>query len=96
MTALATLNPVEVRRILWACYDYWKQIELPESERAVCYSWVIDRYRAKFGGAFHQTALGELAKLGHLAKDNSSRGGNRRYYRLTNPAAVAELTVGLN
>ena len=96
MTALATLNPVEVRRILWACYDYWKQIELPEAQRAICYSWVIDRYRSKFGGTFHQSALGELAKLGYLTKDDSTRAGSRRYYRLTNPAAVAALTSVLN
>lgn len=92
----ATINPLEARRILWAFYDYWKQIELPESERAVCYSWILDRYTARFGGTFHQSALGKLAKLGYLAKDNSSRGSDRRYYRLPNPAAVAALTVDLN
>ena len=94
MTATKNLAP-ELQRILWACYDYWQAEPLPADDRTVCFSWVEGSYRTRFGGTFHQSRLAALAKLGYLVPDDSSRGGGRRYYRLTTRGvAVARAEVG--
>jgi hypothetical protein len=37
-----------------------------------------------------------LAKIGFLVHDDTSRGGNRRYYRLSNPEAIHALVAKLD
>jgi len=49
-----------------------------------------------FGGSFHQARLVELERLGFLAKDDTSRGGDRRYYRLTDPVRLVEILKSCN
>jgi hypothetical protein len=90
-----TIEP-ELQRVLWACFAYWDTEPNPLNKRAVCYSWVVRYYQNKFGGTFHQSRLQQLARLGLLAKDDTSRGGGRRYYRIDEPARVAELLRGCN
>jgi hypothetical protein len=80
----------ELQRILWACLAYWNTEPNPIDKRAVCYSWVAQCYEERFGGSFHQSKLQRLARMGYLAKDDTSRGGNRRYYRINDPAQLAE------
>src|SRR5687767_11008083 len=82
-------NDKELQQILWACHDYWEGIE-EASNRAICYSWVLPRYKEKFGTEFHQSRLNRLVSLGYLEKDDTSRGGNRRYYKLANPSQLSE------
>jgi hypothetical protein len=83
-----TLNDPELQRILAACLDYGSTQHVPQP--IVCFSWVARRYKARYGGTFHQSRLGELERLGVLAKDgDTSRGGHRRYYRILDPAAIA-------
>jgi hypothetical protein len=72
----------ELQRILWACLAYWDTEILVSEERLVCYSWVVRPYLERFRETFHQSKLEELARLGLLEKADTSRGGNRRYYRI--------------
>ncbi len=75
-------NYPELQRVLMACLDYGNPV--------ICFSWVARRYKAMFGGTFHQSKLARLEQLGVLAQDGeTSRGGRRRYYRIINPAALA-------
>jgi hypothetical protein len=72
----------ELQRILWACLAYWNTETLAPEERLVCYSWVVRPHLERFRETFHQSKLEELARLGFLEKADTSRGGNRRYYRI--------------
>lgn len=86
------MNDPELQRILLACLDYWNAETNTPDQRSICYKWVARRYTTMFGGSFHQSRLAELERLGFLAKDgDTSRGGNRRYYRLTHPASLVKL-----
>ena len=82
---------VELQQVLWACYKYWQGESLPPHERVICYSWVVRLYEDKFGTGFHQSKLRRLASLGFLQQDDTSRGGNRRYYKIVDPNKVASL-----
>ncbi len=53
-------------------------------------------YRQQFGGTFDQSMLATLAKQGFLVPDVTSRGGNRRYYRLSDPQAIRDLVAELD
>ena len=96
MTINEELADPELQRVLWACLTYWNTEPNPVGERAVCYSWVVRCYEDRFGGTFHQSRLQHLARLGLLTKDDTSRGGNRRYYRVTDPTQLAEFLKGCN
>ncbi len=84
-------NNPELQQVLWACYDYWKNEDMPIEERVICYSFVKDPYKKRFGKMFHQSKLSKLANLGFLERDRKTRGGNRRYYKLVNPDRVVVL-----
>jgi hypothetical protein len=96
MTINEALIDRELQRVLWACLAYWSTEPNPPDKRAVCYSWVARRYQDRFAGTFHQSRLHHLALLGLLAKDDTSRGGNRQYYRINDPAQLAEFLKGCN
>jgi len=81
----------ELQRVLWACYQFWLKGQLPKEKRAICYKWVIGPYEKRFGTRFHQSKLRQLARLGFLEREEISRGGHRRYYKLVNPEIIAEL-----
>jgi len=81
----------ESRQILWACLKYWETELLAPEERSVCYSWVERLYRDRFGRTFHQSKLEQLAELGLLEKADTSRGGNRRYYRIPDPSRIRSI-----
>jgi hypothetical protein len=91
MTTNEPLIDPELRRVLWACLSYWNAEPIPFDERVVCYSWVVRRYQGRFGGTFHQSRLQQLAQLGLLTKKDTSRGGNRRYYKIDDPAQSDEM-----
>ena len=80
-----------LQRVLWACYEYWQgEKELPTTERVICFSWVVKLHEKKFGTRFHQSKLQQLEKLGYLNRDDTARGGNRRYYTIVDPGEVDE------
>ena len=83
----------ESRHVRWACYHYWQSesLHLPPDQRSICYTWVRRQYEGRFVMSFHQSRLTLLAKLGFLAKDDTARGGSRRYYKLVNPERTQEL-----
>jgi len=84
-------NNPELQRVLWACYKYWQGESLPPRERVICYGWILRLYEDKFGVRFHQSRLGQLAKLGFLEQADTSRGGRRRYYKIVDPDRVDAL-----
>jgi hypothetical protein len=87
------LNDPELNRILLACLDCGKE----KPEPVIWFSSVARYYKARYGRTFHQSRLAELERLGVLAKDgDTSRGGSRRYYRIIDPFALAELLKGYN
>ncbi len=87
------LNDPELQRIFLACLDYGTTQHTPQP--LICYSWVARCYEARFGGTFHQSRLGELERLGVLAKDgDTSRGGSRRYYRIIEPIELRNVGGG--
>ncbi len=94
MTSLLHYVSTEQRKVLWACYDYWKRESCPPEKRAVCFYWVIDQYEKRFGGGFHQSVLRELADMGLLGRGYTVRGGSRRYYTIPDPAQVEILLAG--
>lgn len=84
-------NDSELQRVLWACHSYWQTEPLPAENRVICYKWVQGNYRRRFVSGFHQSRLDALSKLGFLTKHDTSRGGNRRYYKIQNPEYVEAL-----
>ena len=84
-------DDVELQQILWACYEYWQAESLPAHERIICYNWVLGLYEDRFGTKFHQSGLRRLTKLRFLKKDDTSRGGHRRYYKIVDPNRVRDL-----
>jgi hypothetical protein len=91
MNEQAIQNDPELQRTLWACFDYWRREEGPPAERMICHYWVIDPYRDRFGGTFHQAKLRRLANLGFLRELYTVRGGSRRDYAIANPEGVEQL-----
>jgi len=96
MTLTEELTDPQLLRILWACLTYWSTEPSSVDQRSVCYAWVVKVYANKFGGTFHPSRLQYLARLGLLSKDDTSRGGDRRYYRINAPAHLAEFLKGCN
>src|SRR5438270_13489612 len=88
MVGLLHRFTVEHRQVLWACCECWKCHTSAPQDREVCYSWLIDRYVQRFGRAFHQSVLSELADMGFLNRGDTVRGGARRYYTIPDPAKV--------
>jgi hypothetical protein len=75
--------PNEQRQVLEACRECSESNpSVAPAERLICYRWVLPIYQQRFGTAFHQSQLHNLAKLGYLKPSHSVRGGGRRYYTL--------------
>jgi hypothetical protein len=96
MTINQALIDAESQRVLWACLSYWSTEPNPVDERAICYSWVVRGYKDRFGRTFHQSRLRHLVRAGLLTQDDTSRRGNRRYYRISNPELLGELLKNWN
>src|SRR5262249_23510980 len=91
-TETALKDDPQLQQIALACLDYWNRETCTPDQRSICYKWVSRRYEAMFGGSFHQSRLAQLERLGLLATDgDTSRGGHRRYYRITDQARLAEI-----
>jgi DNA-binding XRE family transcriptional regulator len=88
------VKDLELRGIAWACLTYLNSKPNPVDKRVICYSWVVRCYEARFGRTFNPSKLRRLEHLGLLAKDKASRSGMRRYYRISDPAKLAEFLNG--
>lgn len=74
----------ELQEALLSCYMYsLTEQHLPERDRLICFSWAERLHRTEFERSFHNSHLRHLARLGLLAKADTSRHGNRRYYHIT-------------
>src|SRR5262252_1193888 len=94
-TETALKDDPQLQQIALAYLDYWNAEPCSPDQRSICYKWVARRYASMFGGSFHQSRLAHLQRLGFLAKDGEpSR--HRLYYRIINPAALAELLKSYN
>lgn len=75
-------------QLLEVCSEFAKS-----SDGLLCGKWIKDACDRQ-GIFFHQGWLARLANVGLLTRDDSSRGGHRRYYRLTNPE-IAQAVMDL-
>jgi hypothetical protein len=72
-------------RLLEVCYGY------PKGESGIfCGEWIMSACEQQ-GVPFHQGWLTKLANVGLLVKDDSSRRGHRRYYRLKDAELVRDV-----
>jgi hypothetical protein len=62
-------------------FDVCRSYPTTGTDPVFCGSWIRTACEQR-NIPFHQTQLGKLARAGLLELDNSSRGGDRRYYRL--------------
>ena len=77
----AKLTPAHLR-LLEVCFGY------PRGEsRTFCGEWIMNACEQQ-GVPFHQGWLTKLANVGLLVKDDSSRRGHRRYYRVEDAELV--------
>ena len=84
-------SDLELKQVLWACYEYWQGESCSPDERVICHSWVTGPYEDRFGTKFHQSRLGRLATLGFLEPEDTAKGGHRRYYKIADPDRVKYL-----
>ncbi len=71
----ATLKPVELE-ILRVCEECRK-----DENGTFCATWITEEC-ARRGINLRPSSLVRLANLGFLERDDSTRGGDRRYYRI--------------
>jgi hypothetical protein len=72
-------------RLLEVCLNY------PKGESSsFCGEWIMHACEQQ-GVPFHQAWLRKLANVGLLAKEDTSRGGHRRYYHLGDVALVRQV-----
>jgi hypothetical protein len=71
------LSPAHLQ-VLGVCIEYPKS-----GDGAFCGEWIMHACE-KQGVPFHQAWLTKLANVGLLEKEDTSRGGHRRYYKLKN------------
>ena len=77
----AKLTPAHLR-LLEVCFGY------PRGESGTfCGEWIMNACEQQ-GVPFHQGWLAKLANVGLLVKDDSSRRGRRRYYRVEDAELV--------
>ena len=70
----------DLERVWWACRECARTSLTPDG--SFCHTWVSTIYERECGSGFHQSKMKKLARLGLLRENDSTRGGNRRYYTL--------------
>jgi hypothetical protein len=68
----------ESDRILQAFRECVRRLAPPDG--AICFEWLRPVYRELFGIDLHPSKLIALANRGLLRRNDSTRGGARRYY----------------
>lgn len=72
-------------RLLEVCLNH------PKGEcRSFCGEWIMHACEQQ-GVPFHQAWLTKLANVGLLVKEDTSRGGHRRYYHLADAVLVQQV-----
>ena len=81
---LEDLTPAHLR-LLEVCFNY------PKGESSsFCGEWIMHACQDQ-GIPFHQAWLRKLANVGLLVREDTSRGGRRRYYHLGDAELVKEV-----
>ena len=88
MLSIELAGDPRLQRALQASYEYWSGEDQPVEQRLICFRWIKNRCRARFGMALTRAQFDRLWRLGLLEKADTSRGGDRRYYRLCDPEAI--------
>lgn len=70
----------DLRNVLSECRAFLKSVD--STSQRVCYEWVSRPFRDRHGRGMRPQHLAQLARLGFLTKENATRGGARRYYRV--------------
>ena len=70
----------ELRDVLSECHAFLKSVD--STTQRVCFEWISRSFRHRHGRDIHPERLAQLARLGFLEKENATRGGARRYYRV--------------
>jgi len=83
----------EIERVLMICHEYWSTEPVPVPDRVICYKWISRPYEARFGAKLTRAAFDRVARSGFLEKADTSRGGHRRYYRVTKPTELAHIVA---
>jgi hypothetical protein len=78
------LTPAHLQ-LLKVCHEFAKT-----SDGAFCGEWIMHTCQEK-GLPFHQGWLTKMANLGLLLREDSSRRGHRRYYRLKEAELVRDV-----
>jgi hypothetical protein len=81
----------ELKKILWACYEYWQKTPQCPEGKVVRYKWINRIYKEKFGEEFNQLKLKKLIKLGFLQKDDTYSEDRKPYYKIINSAELENL-----
>ena len=78
------LTPAHLQ-VLEVCHDFAKT-----GDGAFCGEWIMHTCQEK-GIPFHQGWLAKLVNVGLLLKEDSSRRGHRRYYRIKDAELVRDV-----
>ena len=90
MSIQEIVNEKELKRVLWACYNYWDNESKPIDKRVICYTWVLKEFKNRYDKVFDESEIIKLANHGILVEVDKSRDKNQIYYKLNNPAEVKE------
>jgi hypothetical protein len=70
----------ELRDVLCECHAFLKSVD--STTQRVCFEWISSSFRHRDSRDIHPQRLAQPPRLGFLEKENATRGGARRHYRV--------------
>ncbi len=80
----------EHKQILAVCLDAWNTSTMPETERVICFTWLINKYNETYGHTFNHQRLRKLCNQGYLKLLDTTSGRARRYYAVADTLKIEE------